>query len=134
MRAVQFDRYGGPDVLSMTSLPSPACGSGEALIEVHAASVNPVDWKIRSGRLKPLPHGFPAPTGRDGAGIVRDVGEGTPRDLIGTRVCFLAPRGQGPWAEETVLPASLLVPIPDTLPFAEAAALPLAGISAWIGL
>jgi NADPH:quinone reductase-like Zn-dependent oxidoreductase len=134
MRSVQYDRYGGPDVLSMATLPSPACGPGEALIEVHAASVNPVDWKIRSGLLKPLPSGFPAPTGRDGAGIVRDVGESGPRELIGTRVCFVAPRGQGTWAEEIVLPASLLVPIPRSLPFTQAAALPLAGISAWIGL
>jgi NADPH:quinone reductase-like Zn-dependent oxidoreductase len=134
VRAVQYDRYGGPDVLSMATLPSPTCGAGEALIEVHAASVNPIDWKIRSGLLKPLPSGFPAPTGRDGAGIVRDVGEGGPRELIGSRVCFVAPRGQGTWAEEIVVPASLLVPIPGSLPFTQAAALPLAGISAWIGL
>jgi len=134
MRAVQYHRYGGPDVLSMADLPSPTCGPGEALIEVHAAGVNPIDWKIRSGHLQPLPSGFPAPTGRDGAGIVRGVGEGGPRELIGKRVCFLAPRGQATWAEEVVLPASLLVPIPDSLSFAQAAALPLAGVSAWIGL
>src|SRR5215213_4090089 len=110
MRAVEYTRYGGPDVLMMTTKPSPDCGPGEVLIEVHAASVNPVDGKIRSGRLKPMPGSFPAMTGRDGAGVVRQVGDGIPADLIGRRVCFMAPRGRGTWAEEMTLPAELAVP------------------------
>jgi NADPH:quinone reductase-like Zn-dependent oxidoreductase len=134
VKAVAYSRYGGPEVLTMTTVASPVCGPGEALVEVHAASVNPVDGKIRAGRLKPLPGAFPAMTGRDGAGIVRAVGEGGPADLIGRRVCFVAPRGQGTWAEEITLPGGLAIPIPETLPFPEAASLPLAGISAWIGL
>ena len=104
------------------------------LIEIHAVSVNPVDGKIRSGRLKPMPGSFPAMTGRDGAGFVRKVGDGVPADLVGRRVCFMAPRGMGTWAEEMALPAGLVVPIPDSMTFVEAASLPLAGTSAWIGL
>ncbi|MDF2808984.1 MAG: hypothetical protein K0S56_15 [Microvirga sp.] len=134
MKAVAFSQYGDPDVLSLTSMPSPVCGPGDVLVEVHAVSVNPVDGKIRSGRLKPLPGTFPAMTGRDGAGIIRAVGPGAAGDLVGQRVCFVAPRGQGTWAEEIVLPAALVVPIPESMPFPEAASLPLAGISARIGL
>jgi NADPH:quinone reductase-like Zn-dependent oxidoreductase len=134
MRAIEYTQYGGPEVLVMSTRPSPKCGPGEVLIEMHAASVNPVDGKIRSGRLKPMPGTFPATTGRDGAGIVRQVGEGVAADLIGRRVCFMAPRGMGTWAEELALPAGLAVPIPDAMTFVEAASLPLAGTSAWIGL
>ncbi|MET0530041.1 MAG: NADP-dependent oxidoreductase [Microvirga sp.] len=134
MRAVEYACYGEPEVLTMSTRRSPACGPGEVLIEIHAVSVNPVDGKIRSGRLKPMPGSFPAMTGRDGAGLVRQVGDGVPADLVGRRVCFMAPRGMGTWAEEMALPAGLVVPIPDSMTFVEAASLPLAGTSAWIGL
>lgn len=134
MRAVEYACYGEPEVLTMSTRRSPTCGPGEVLIEIHAVSVNPVDGKIRSGRLKPMPGSFPAMTGRDGAGFVRRVGDGVPADLVGRRVCFMAPRGMGTWAEEMALPAGLVVPIPDSMTFVEAASLPLAGTSAWIGL
>lgn len=134
MRAVEFSRYGGPEVLELVDRPRPACPPGHILVEVHAASVNPVDGKVRSGRLSPLPNGFPAITGRDGAGIVRETGEDVPPDMLGQRVCFLAPRGTGTWAEELVLPAALAAPIPEGMSFTDAASLPLAGTSAWIGL
>lgn len=134
MRAVQYSRYGEVEVLELVDKPSPPCGPGEIRVEVHAVSVNPVDGKIRSGLLAPLPNGFPAVTGRDGAGIVVEVGEGVPAEMQGQRVCFLAPRGTGTWVEEIALPAELMTPIPDSLSFAEAASLGLAGTSAWIGL
>jgi NADPH:quinone reductase-like Zn-dependent oxidoreductase len=134
MKAVEFSEYGGPDVLRLVEAPAPICGPGEAFVEMHAASVNPVDGKIRAGSLKPLPPAFPARTGRDGAGIVRAVGENVSPDLKGQRVCFVAPRGQGTWAEEIAMPAALLSSIPEKLSFADAAAVSLAGISAWIAL
>jgi NADPH:quinone reductase-like Zn-dependent oxidoreductase len=134
MRAVEFAAYGGPEVLELVSRDAPSCGPGEALIEVHAASVNPVDWKVRAGRIKGVPPAFPATSGRDGAGVVRAVGEGGPEELVGARVCFLAPRGTGTWADEIVLPAGTIAAMPGALTFTEAAALPLAGVSAWIGL
>ncbi len=70
-------------------------------------------------------------TGRDGAGVIRAAENAT---SVGRRVCFLAPRGVGTWAEQIVLPAALAVPVPDALTFTDAAALPLAGISAWAAL
>jgi NADPH:quinone reductase-like Zn-dependent oxidoreductase len=131
MRIVQFQKHGGPEVLDLTDRPPPVPGPGEVLIEVHAVSVNPVDWKIRAGRISHAPAGFPASTGRDGAGIVRSVGGATDHGVVGSRVCFLAPRGSGTWADMISLPADSVAPIHDNMSFVEAAALPLAGLSAW---
>lgn len=133
--AVQFAEYGPPDVLSLARLPAPEPRPGEVVVEVHAASVNPIDWKIRSGRLKgAFPAALPMITGRDGAGVIAAVGKGVDAARIGERVCFLAPRGVGTWAEVTAVPAELAVPIPPSLSFTDAAALPLAGLSTWAGL
>ncbi|MDQ0313855.1 NADP-dependent oxidoreductase [Amorphus orientalis] len=135
MTAIRFADYGPVDVLSADRVPVPEPGPGEVRIDVKAASVNPIDWKLRKGLLKDvfaIP--FPFVTGRDGAGVVAAAGEGVANDLVGRRVCFLAPQGVGTWAETVVLPADLAVPIPDTLSDIDAAALPLAGLSAWIPL
>ena len=133
--AVEFDHYGGPEVLQLRRIAPPQPAPNEVLIEVHAASMNPVDWKVRSGMLqKFFPVTFPAVTGRDGAGEVIAVGSGTDASLLGKRVCFLASRGVGTWSQKIALPASLAVPFPATISYEDAAALPLAGISAWIGM
>ncbi len=133
--AIQFSAYGGPDVLSVNRIVAPAARAGEVVIDVHAASVNPIDWKVRAGVLRNIvPVAFPMTTGRDGAGVIAAVGEGVSTERIGQRVCFLASRGVGTWAARIVLPAALAVPIPDALSMAEAAALPLGGLSAWAAL
>jgi NADPH:quinone reductase-like Zn-dependent oxidoreductase len=133
--AVQFADYGPADVLAAHRIPAPVPAAGDVLIDVHAASVNPIDWKVRSGALKGVfPAKLPMITGRDGAGVIRAAGEGVDTARIGQRVCFLASRGVGAWAEQIVLPAPLAVPIPETLSFTDAAALPLAGLSAWAAL
>ncbi len=133
--AVEFDHYGGPEVLQLRRIAPPQPAPDEVLIAVHAASMNPVDWKVRSGMLqKFFPVTFPAVTGRDGAGEVIATGSGADASLLGKRVCFLASRGVGTWSQKIALPASLAVPFPATLSYEDAAALPLAGISAWIGM
>ena len=133
--AIQFADYGPSEVLSARRIAMPQPGAGEVSIAMHAASVNPIDWKVRAGQLKQFfPVVFPMTTGRDGAGIVTAVGEGVDAALIGRRVCFLASRGVGTWAEQIVLPAALAVPIPDAMSLTDAAALPLAGLSAWAAL
>jgi len=135
IRAVQFADYGPPEVLSMNRVPAPGPGPGEVSIEIHAASVNPIDWKIRSGMMRAVfPAVLPMTTGRDGAGVVIGVGDGVDKRLVGQRVCFLCSRGIGSFAEQIVLAAPLAVPIPDELPFVDAAALPLAGLSAYAAL
>ena len=129
--AVQFSAYGGPDVLELRPVPPPQPGPGDVLVEVHAASVNPIDWKIRSGMLqKVFPVTFPSITGRDAAGLVI----GGEASLAGKRVCFQAPRGAGTWTQRIAVPADSVATIPDALSYAQAAAIPLAGLSAWAGI
>ena len=133
--AVEYDAYGGPEVLKLRPTKPPQPAPGEVLVKVHAASMNPVDWKIRSGMLqKFFPTTFPAITGRDGAGEVTAAGSDAEASLIGRRVCFMAPRGVGTWCQQIALPASVAVPIPAALSYTDAAALPLAGVSAWVGM
>lgn len=133
--AIQFAAYGGPEVLQTRRIAAPQPAAGEVIIDVHAASMNPVDWKVRSGLMaKYFPVTFPMTSGRDGAGIISAVGEDVDARRIGERVCFLVGRGVGSWAEQIALPAALAVPIPEPLPFTDAAALPLGGLSAWAAL
>src|ERR1700733_4099051 len=135
MLAVEFDAYGGPEVLKLRRRAAPELGHGELLARVRAVSMSPVDWKVRSGMLqKFFPVTFPVVTGRDGAGEIVAVGSGADPTLVGKRVCFLAPRGIGTWCERIALPEAEAVPFPDSLPFEQAASLPLAGISAWIAI
>ena len=132
MYAVQFDGYGGPDVLRLNRLPEPQFESGQVIVDVHAVSMNPIDWKIRSGQMAAgLPITFPATTGRDGAGVVRMASDPT---FIGKRVLFFAPRGTGTWAEQVALPTANVATLPDSISFSHAAGIPLAGTSAWIPL
>jgi NADPH:quinone reductase-like Zn-dependent oxidoreductase len=133
--AVVYRSYGGPEVLQLGRIAASQPAPGELLVRVHAASVNPVDWKVRSGMLqKFFPVTFPAVTGRDGAGEVIAAGSDAEASLVGKRVCFLAQRGAGTWSQKIALPASLAVAIPAALRYEDAAALPLAGISAWVGM
>lgn len=135
MRAVQFDAYGAPSMLHLRNAPEPHTGADDVLVDVHAASLNPVDWKVRAGLVAAnFPLTFPATTGRDGSGIVRAAGSNVDPALVGKRVVFFAPRGQGTWAEQIALPVGNLAVMPDTISFVDAAALPLAGTSAWIPL
>jgi NADPH:quinone reductase-like Zn-dependent oxidoreductase len=135
MRAIEFEAYGGPDVLHLREIAPPTPANGDVLVDVHAVSVNPVDWKIRSGRMAAaMPLTFPATTGRDGAGVVRAAGPGADAGLVGKRVAFFGPRGKGTWADQLALPEANVAVIPDKVSFTDAAAVPLAGASAWIPL
>lgn len=136
MKAVRYGRYGAAEILELAEVPDPEPGPGEVLVEVHAASVNPVDWKIRSGLLRGL-FGvrFPAIPGRDGAGVVAAVAGDVAGVGAGDEVCFIAGHGgQGSYAEKIVLAADGLALKPAGLSFAEAAAFPLAGMTAWAAL
>ncbi len=135
MRAIEFEGYGGPEVLQMREISAPAPAEGGLVIDVHAVSVNPIDWKIRAGRMAgAIPLTFPATTGRDGAGVVRAAGPGADQSLVGRRVAFFAPRGQGTWVDQIALPEGNAAIMPDGMSFIDAGALPLAGTSAWIPL
>ncbi|MFJ8732185.1 NADP-dependent oxidoreductase [Streptomyces bauhiniae] len=128
MRAVQIDRHGGPEVLTVRDIPEPVPAEGEVLIAVTASSLNPVDWKTRAWEVGPP---LPATLGWDLAGRV--VAGKAPGYKVGDEVIAMSAQiatGRGTWAELVALPAHLLAPAPTSLPLAESAALPLAGTTA----
>ena len=123
MKAVVIHAYGGPDELKWEEMPDPVAGKGEVLVRVSAASVNPVDYKMRSGEAKArFPVEFPGVLGRDVSGIVRAVGEGVTDYAPGDRVFALALHT---YAELCVVKAAELAKIPEGIDVANAAALPL---------
>lgn len=123
MKAIVLHAYGGPEELRYQDSEVPEFGGNEVLVRVRATSVNPVDFKIRSGAAKArMPAEFPAILGRDLAGEVVDSGRNVTGFPKGMRVMALA---NGTYAEFTVAKADVLAPIPDALDFERAAALPL---------
>ncbi len=136
MKAVYIRNYGGRDQLMYGDLPKPEVGDNDVLIEVHAASVNPVDWKIREGYLRKfLTYQFPLILGWDVAGVVAAVGAKVTRFRVGDEV-FSRPaiERNGSYAEYIAVDESLVARKPKNLSFEEAAAVPLAGLTAWEAL
>lgn len=136
MRRVQIDGYGGPGALRMAEADEPRPAAGECLVEVHAAGVNPVDWKIRAGQARwVLGLDFPYVPGSDLCGRVAECGAGVERFEAGDWVLGSAdPRRGGAYAERAVLPEGRAARKPDGLSPAEAAALPIPGATALQGL
>lgn len=138
MRAVVMDRLGGSDVLQLSQLEKPRPGPGEVLIRVHCAGVNPADWKCRQGYLSQfITYRFPFVLGFDLAGTVAGTGEGVTDLPEGTRVFAQSDVGAGKWgsyAEYACVSRESVVPMPDNLDFAEAAAVPTPALAAWAGL
>ena len=123
MRAVVLEEFGGVDKLELENVDEPLPGQGEVRVRVHATSVNPVDWKIRSGAAKGrIDVELPAILGRDLAGEVDQTGQGVTGFHKGQRVMAMA---NGTYAELAVAKADVLAPVPDALTFEQAAALPL---------
>ena len=135
MKALRINQYGGRDVLKLDSnAPRPAAGKGQVLIEVHAASINPIDWKVRAGYMREMvPLTMPATLGGDAAGVVAEVGEGVSGVKSGDRLYgypSLLAGGSGSFAEFVVAPASAVAAAPQKADAVEAASLPLVGASA----
>ncbi|MEI7033322.1 NADP-dependent oxidoreductase [Streptomyces pratensis] len=132
MRAVVFSRYGDESVLELTDRPAPVPADGEVLVDVRAAGVNPVDWKHREGAVRG-DRPFPLGMGWDVAGVVRETVPGGP--AVGEAVYGMLPLPYGgAYQELCVLPASAVAPKPARLSYAEAAAVPLAALTAWQAL
>jgi NADPH:quinone reductase len=125
--------FGGPDVLEIANQPPGEPGPGEALIEIRAAGVNPVDCKSYSGAFGADPGRLPLRLGSEASGIVSAVGPGAdgPAGPIEVGAEVIAFRAPGAYAEQLVVPASALVPKPDTLDWAQASGLMLTGVTAW---
>jgi NADPH:quinone reductase-like Zn-dependent oxidoreductase len=123
MKAVVLHEYGGPGKLKYEDVSDPVAGEGEVLVRVTASSVNPIDFKVRSGAMKQyMPLELPAILGRDVSGIVREIGAGVQGFAAGDRVMALA---NNAYAELVVVKAEELTHVPEKLDLAEAAALPL---------
>lgn len=139
MRAAVYDEFGGADNLQVTEVADPPVGPDTVLVRVRATSVNPVDWKIRQGHLQgAFPHHLPIIPGWDVAGVVEAVGPAVRTGVaVGDEVFGYVRRDdvhQGTTAELVPAPERTVVAKPTTASFEEAAALPLAGLTAYQAL
>ncbi|GAA3174187.1 NADP-dependent oxidoreductase [Blastococcus jejuensis] len=139
MRGIAYDRFGGEEVLTLRDdLPDPPVGPDVVLVRSHAAGVNPVDISIREGRLAgAYPHHFPIVPGWDLAGVVERVGPAVVDFAPGDEVFGYVRRDDVQWgtaAELVPVPQRCLAHKPESLSFAEAGALPLAGLTAYQAL
>jgi NADPH:quinone reductase-like Zn-dependent oxidoreductase len=127
MKAIVVHQYGGPEVLKFEEYPDPVPGSGEVLVRVAAASVNPIDYKRRAGLTKDFyPLQFPGLIGVDVSGTVVKLGPGVEGFSVGDRVFAMA---DNTYAELCVVKASVLEKVPKGLDLIEAAALPLVTVT-----
>jgi NADPH:quinone reductase-like Zn-dependent oxidoreductase len=133
MKAIVHDRYGTPDRLELRDVPTPEPAAGQVSVRVHAASVNPLDGHMLSGTPMPLRlmAGVRRPKqivrGADAAGVVEQIGEGVTAVAVGDRVVGVV---RGSFAEVALAAEGALARIPDEMSFADAAALPVAGVTA----
>jgi NADPH:quinone reductase-like Zn-dependent oxidoreductase len=133
MKAIRIHQYGGPEVLAEVEMQRPVPGADDVLIKVQAAAVNPIDWKIRAGYVKEVfPLTFPATLGWDVSGTVEEVGAAVTQFKRGDEVYALI-QGGG-YAEYAVAGKAVVARKPRTLDYVQAAAVPVAGLTAWQAL
>jgi NADPH:quinone reductase-like Zn-dependent oxidoreductase len=135
MKAVRIRSFGGPEVLELADIEKPEPKDGEVLIKVRAASVNPVDYKTRSGAYPVVKQSqLPRVLGRDVAGEIELCGRAVRNFREGDTVYAMLDGGPGGYAEYVTVEAGLVAPKPGQLDYRAAAAVPLAGLTAWQGL
>lgn len=133
INAIRVHHYGDTDQLKLEQIPQPEPQEGEVLVRVHAAGVNPLDWKIRAGWGKDtLPITFPYVPGRDFSGVVEKIGPGVTAFQPGQEVFGQSLRGS--YAQYTLAPVNTLALKPKTLSFDEAATIPIGATTAWQGI
>lgn len=136
MKAVRIHSYGGSDVLVYEDAPRPSIADDEILVRVHAAAINPVDWKIREGYLKQmLDHQLPVILGWDVSGIVEEVGSHVKDFQVGDAV-YSRPdlTRNGAYAQYIAIRAAEVAAKPQSIDYIAAASVPLAGLTAWQAL
>lgn len=133
MKAIVIHSFGGRDVLVSEDVPVPEIADDEVLIKVHAAGVNPVDWKVRAGYLKEMLHyEFPLILGWDVSGTVEKAGSNVSRLSVGDEVYALADISRnGAYAEFIAVKGSGVALKPNSLDHVHAASVPLAALTAW---
>jgi NADPH:quinone reductase-like Zn-dependent oxidoreductase len=135
VRKVRIHQFGGPDVLRLDEVEPSMPDALQVLINVKAASVNPVDFKIRSGKYPAVQEDrLPYSLGRDVSGIIEKLGAQATQFKVGDEVLGMVGIGGGGYAEKAVLDQQALARKPAKLDYPHAAAIPLAGTTAWQGL
>ena len=136
MKAIRIHEFGGPEVLKLEDAPRPKPDADEVLIKVFATAVNPVDWKIRKGlRKEKFPTNFPLIPGWDVSGEIEEVGSDIKNFRKGDEVYSRPdPTKNGTYAEYVVVKADQVGLKPKSIDHEKAAAIPLAGLTAWQGL
>ena len=133
MKTIRIHQYGGPEVLVQVETQRPTPAHDEVLIKVRAASVNPIDWKLRAGHMKEVfPLIFPATLGWDISGTIEEAGGEVTQFKRGDEVYALVTGGG--YAEYAVAKATVVAKKPRTLDHVHAAAVPVAGLTAWQAL
>lgn len=134
MKAAYLESLGPPEALKMGELPDPIAKSGEIVINIHAASVNGADWKVRSGKI-PLIKEFPHVLGRDFSGIVSEIGPDVNDFQVGDEVFGVCDVGQeGTYCEKIAMKASLCARKPKDVSHTTICALALAGLTAIVSI
>jgi NADPH:quinone reductase-like Zn-dependent oxidoreductase len=132
MKAAYFDEHGGPEVLKYGDIADPVAAPGQVVVDIHAASVNAADWKVRSDQYGQV-DAFPYVLGRDFSGVVSALGDGVDDFAIGDPVFAVCDTGQeGAYAERIAIKASLCARKSDRLTHVESAALALTGLTALV--
>jgi NADPH:quinone reductase-like Zn-dependent oxidoreductase len=136
MQAAFITQYGGKDRVRLGQAARPVCGRHDILVEVRAAGVNPIDYKIRSGKVRAFfPHALPLVLGSELAGVVVETGDAVRRFQVGDAVfARLDKQRIGAFAEYALVAESAAAPMPAGLTFEQAAGLPLAALTAWQAL
>lgn len=132
MRAIAQTEYGGVDTLKIVTIPDPTPGEHDIVVRNHAAGVNPIDFKVRSGGVKVVEPSEDKPLviGWDGAGVVEKVGAAVTNLKVGDKVYYAGDIGRpGSYAELTAVDARITAKMPNTLSFTEAATIPLVALT-----
>jgi NADPH:quinone reductase-like Zn-dependent oxidoreductase len=134
MKAVYFMRFGGPEVLEYGDVADPAAKPGQVLVDIHAASINAADWKLRAGEYASVRE-FPYVPGRDFSGIVSAVGDGVKDFAVGDAVFGVCDVGHdGAYAEQIAIQSAIVARKPGRLTHLECAALALTGLTALVSI
>src|SRR5215831_9038109 len=129
MKAAYIEKFGGPEAIKYGDLPDPVPAAGEVAVDVHAASVNGADWKVRVGDYKQTK--FPLTLGRDFSGVVSALGKGVDDLKVGDAVFGVLEMGQeGAYAEKVAIKAAIVAKKPPGRSDVDVAALALTGLTA----
>ena len=134
MKAAYFMRFGGPEALQYGDVPDPVAKPGQILVDIHAASINAADWKLRLGQYASVTE-FPYVPGRDFSGVVAALGQGVTDFAVGDAVFGVCDVGHdGAYAEKVAIPSAIVARKPDRLSHTECAALALTGLTAVVSI